>query len=315
MRPALLATVGAALAVALGGCAGSLRAWIGPAAAPPSTVNRPLAQRDATRMLAALRLPRGAVLLRRKPPGVNRDMLETGPFLGDAANAYRSAWWLLPPKTSMASAIAYVKAHPPHGARVTGSGSGYDSSGLTLLSVLFSWPPVPGRLEDRDLRVTAIRVRGGRVAALAEAQSDWVVLRSGEQVPAGVRTVAVTYQRPPTRPADRRPGPTSRVLITRPASVRRAVDLVNSLGVTQPVAGSCPALALPSGKLTVDYLAKRNSSPLASAQLTLWANTATIGTGNRCDPIELQIHGRAQHPLRGASFARQILTLAGLAAH
>jgi hypothetical protein len=313
-----LAAIGTAL-LTLSGCAGAGKtdqpAKIAPAAhvgraSDAATANRAAAQRDATDLLTRLRLPPGATPVGIEPSGDHSYLKATGELLDDAARATAHAWATIDEPPS--EVIAYLSAHPPAGSSQSGTGAIGNGDSHTLASeIMFAWPPVGNVLGYRELQVTVTSLDSGETGILAQAQSDWTVLRSWrERVPAGVTRVRITLQRAPRRIGLTKLGPLSHALLTTPAEVARAVSLVDSLAVVQPIVLPCPMEGEPAGALTVTYGAGPAGPALAQATVPLFPG-GRDGGGGECDPIRFSIRGHAQTGLVGDSFAQEIERLAG----
>lgn len=321
MRHALvgLAAVGSAL-LTLSGCAGEVLT-VGPARsapavhigapnADPATANRAAARRDAVGLLKRLRLPAGAVRLRLEPSGDNGYLKLSGELDGDSAHATAAGWWTIEEPPS--AVIAYLGGHRPAGSTASGTGSAGNSHTGTSASILtFAWLPRGNVLGERQLQVTVTVLTDGKTGIFAEAQSDWTVLRSwSERVPAGVSSVQVTLQRAPKRIGLTKLGRVSHAVIRAPRAVARAISLVDSLDVLQPVVLMCPMEAEPAGSLTVTYSAGPAGPALAQAKVLLFPGGQDGGAGE-CDPIGFSIRGHTEKALIGAPFAKTIEKLAG----
>jgi hypothetical protein len=314
----LLAAVGTAL-LTLSGCAGAVLtdqpARIAPAAhvsrAPDAaTANRAAAERDAADLLKRLRLPPSATPVGFEPASDHGYLKASAELLDDAARATAHAWATIDEPPS--ELIAYLNAHPPAGSSQSGTGAIGNGDTHTLASeVMFAWPPVGNVLGYRELQVTVTSLGNGESGILAQAQSDWVVLRSWrERVPPGVTTVRVRLQRAPRRIGLKKLGRLSQTLITIPRVVARTVSLVDSLAVVQPIELMCPMEGFPAGALTVTYSAAPAGPALAQATVPLFPG-GRDGGGGECDPITFSIRGHAQTALVGGSFAQEIEQLAG----
>jgi hypothetical protein len=257
-------------------------------------------------MLATVRLPAGARQVQREPSGDNRFLRSGGSAESEAARGLAERWWIVP--GSPTQALAYLKAHQPSGSTLNETGTAGDGhTGSSAWTAGFGWPPVAGVLGYREVNLTVTALHGGRTGVLAEAVSQWIVVRlPSEVVPAGVRGVVVTLSRvpPKARPI------LHTAAITEPRRVRRAVALVDSLAVAQPGALMCTEMILPARLLTVTFSAGPAGPVLAKAELTLYAHGE--GGADACDPIRFWIRGRVQTALVGTSFARQIEALAGI---
>ena len=314
-----LAAVGIA-SLTLGGCAGAVltgqtasdpAAQLGPAREQAATANRPAARRDVAALLGRLRLPAGAMRDGTEPSG-DHGYLKRSPGLdGDSAHVTASGWWTIDARPS--SVIAYANAHLPAGSTQSGTGSaGNSRTGTSASMVGFQWPAVGNVLGERQLQVTVTTLPNGETGVLAEAQSDWVVLRAwSERVPAGATVVRI--QQSTGRLGPRRVGRSLRKLITARRAVARAISVVDSLPVVQPIVLACPMLGIPAGSLTVTFSAGPAGPALARASVALYAGSDSEGAG-LCDPIGFSVRGHAETALMGDSFVKQIEKLAGFPA-
>lgn len=284
---------------------------VGPLGQGTLAGNRAAAVRDVARHLRSVRLPAGAFRMYHEPHGDSHLLAASGAPEIDSNPSQAHAWWIL--SEPAPQVLAYVDAHQPAGASVAGSGSGGDyETGATDQEVEYSWPDIGIRVAARSLSVTVMQLPDGKAGVLAQAWSSWTVPRPhSERVPNGVTSVSVTLQRPPKRPGARKLGALSRVAITQPGKVAEAIKLVDVLGLSQGE-GTCTAMLRPFGRLTVTYSAGRAGPALAQAQIVIPIGWGVIGS-DRCDPIEFGVRGGTEGPaLVGASFARGILSLAGL---
>jgi hypothetical protein len=229
--------------------------------------------------------------------------------------------WLSP--LSMAKTLAAVEAHPPAGGTPFVHGYGGSNGRIFEMESDYRWPLLADKHGVRDLTgfvsVRALNMPHGGAALQVSAQATGLRPRlPSEAVPAGVRTVTVRLQLPPSAIKGHRLGPLLHSTITQPAGVRRAVRIVNLLGISQTSTRRCPPVRVPVGRLTVSYSGAA-SRTLAQATVALppgWLGGGPLAfapTGG-CDPIAFSIRGRPQAPLAGdggSGFLSPILTLAG----
>jgi hypothetical protein len=332
-----------AAVLAVSGCAGTVRSdpqahgdpakttpLVGPPGQGTIAGNRAAAEQEAAALLKTLRLPRSAVHDRVEPSGDDGYLRPSPGFDGDSAHATAYRWWVLP--ETVAQVIGYLNTHVPPGASEGGTGAGTNvKTGTSDMFVDYAWPSVSAVFGSLRLQVTATALPDGGTGVLAQAQADWTVPRSAsEKVPAGVTAVRVRLQRPPkwlktflsppirTRPSkpsgSRGLGPVLHAVITNQRNVARAIRLVNSLGVVQPILLGCPiegVPGVPAGSLTVTYSAGPAGPALAQAKVQLLTGVTDSGAGP-CDPIEFSVRGHVEKALLGASFVTQIEKLAGL---
>lgn len=320
MRPNVLSLFAVAAAMPLlAGCGGTgisdppspkPRVRVERIFAPTLAANERAARRDAAALVKAARLPAGAVPVAREPSGDNGYLKPAQAIEADSAHALSHGWWIV--SAPVSRVVAYLNAHRPPGSSAAGTGSAGDTrTGTSAQMVSYAWPAVGVVLGERELQLTVTSLPGGRSGVMAEAQSDWIVPRSlSEVVPSGATVVRVRLQRGPAH-AGSKLGPVLQALITDPSKVARAISLVDSLAVQQPIVLNCPMYGSPTGSLTVTYSAGPAGPALAQAKTTFFAIWPDGGVQG-CDPISFWIHGHMRTALVGTTFAGQIERLAGL---
>jgi hypothetical protein len=254
--------------------------------------NRHAARADARQLLARLELPPGARRLRHHPSAPPAELV------ADEAHAIASAWWRVPGRP--AAVLAYIRSHRPAGATLVATGTGGERGVVTERSLGYQWPAKPGVLGERLLNVTITAMRGAS-AVFAEAQSDWIVVRSrAERVPSGVRAVAIT-------------APTGAFVLTAQERVRRLISLVDSLPIAQPVAYSCPEQsAADERRVTFTFLRRVSGPPLARAVYVGFEPQPYLSYP--CNAIAFSVRGRRMTPLIGGNrFLRSAQRIAGRA--
>lgn len=233
-----------------------------------------------------------------------------------------SGVWLSP--LSMARTLAYVEAHPPADANRFSHGSAGSAGQISELDAVYEWPLLADKHGIRDLTgyifVRAMEMRDGRAALQVSAQATGLRPRpTNEVVPSGVRAVTVRLQLPPSAIHGHRLGPLLHDVITTRAGIRQAVQIVDSLAITQTATKQCRAVHLPVGRLTVTY-SSAISGALAQATVSLppgWlaGGALAFGPGTGCDPITFSIRNRPQTPLAAfggrRDFFQTIIKLAG----
>ncbi|MGH2856068.1 MAG: hypothetical protein ACRDMJ_01135 [Solirubrobacteraceae bacterium] len=263
--------------------------------------NRHAARADASALLAAVPLPPGSTPASAEPSGDAGWLRPELSLMATPARATVHGWWLIP--GGSAATIAWVRAHPPAGSHVTGSGSG-SKPGSSMQEVDFDWPPVPGVLNWRELQVTVTVLGGDRTGLLAQAQSDWVVpRRAGERVPAGVRVVDVA-----SGPLD---GPPTQVLdVMKRRRIGRLVSLLNSLPTAQPGTYSCPGMALAGAReLTLTFRARPGGAALARAY---YADYPPLeAASGPCNSVQFWVRGRQETALIGGDIVHRLQRILG----
>jgi hypothetical protein len=161
---------------------------------------------------------------------------------------------------------------------------------VRLLTLSFAHPPAGIVSSALVLEATALRTGGSAVRG--DAEVVWRLARPGwAVVPAGVRELRISVQRPATRP----------VTVTSPGRVRRIVALVNRLPVWQLGGGvvSCPADVGPIVKLAF-FKRIGDRVPVAVA----------MADGSGCRTVMLSVRGRTAPALSGG---RRLISALGFA--
>lgn len=296
----------------VGGCAGAGYRQLGapsastaPAgtalasAAPSEPVsNQQAAVRDAGRILAAFRVPRGAVRLTGRPPGTSA--LAQAPSRPAVANLIdETTWWSLPGNAR--SVRSTIVTMVPAGATVLGTDEMSGPGTTGEYGVTFDWPPVPGVLDQRLLQAAATDVNG-HVILRVDAMVTWLPPRPpGVTIPATATVVVVTLTlgMGPARPASTDPyGPAT---ITDASRVARVAALVNSADMAQIGRFPCPADF--GGNMRLEFRASPAGSVLDRVVI------ATSGCGGMtvtaADGTTARLRG-------GADPANQIESILGL---
>lgn len=231
-------------------------------ARPTTAGNRRAARRDAASLLGRAVLPAGAT----------------------RTAAHR---WEVP--LSLAETIAYEKAHPPRGSRLTAEGTGSGPGIAPNEQLTFSFPPLHGRLSSRELDVWLTEMQDESTSLrLSSHDVAFVVRPPAEAVPAGVTRIEIG------EPADR-----SLRLVTKPAEVATIVRWFDALPVVQSLGAlyGCPNMGADPPTVTFGFLDARGKA-LATASLL----NAYRGVSGVCNPIRFGIGGQAQRPLLGGRF-------------
>jgi hypothetical protein len=255
----------------------------GTAAAHALARNERAARRDARALLDLVRLPTGAVRSATEPAGGGIALARPGYTTASSALVDRHAWWTVP--GSFSNAAAFVKAHPPTGAKRTTTGSAIQSGSITETFVGFSLPTNPVVLWQRQLVVVIAQLPDGVTGIRVDAEVEWTVPRpAGERVPRAADLLTVTRGTMPGWPP-----PVSRTVTDR-ARIRRVAAMLDRLPVVQPVAVACPALfAEPT--ITLTFLAGPGGPRLARATMP------ADGPEGSCAPIVFAVRGRQERPL------------------
>lgn len=311
MRRATVA-VGAALAMGLAGGATLDTASRALAGTPPSNqpqlrANEAVARRDARALLAELRLPRGITRSSSRPRvgGVLVGVRDPSGHFSAGAQAF----WTT--ENDPQAIIAYVKAHRPHGSKLTTWGSGTGPGSSSSVQVTFSWPPLGEQAYNRTLTVSVISAPGSASAIVAQSDSDWIVPRSpAERVPDGVHSIAVTL-RLGTGPFGMRHMHRSQYVVRKAWRVDALVRAFNSLQIVQPGAVIACTLMLSNGpSLSLSF---RDGSGATLAHATVRVSGGKDGGSGwtSCDPITFWIGAKQQTPLISRTFVKRIGKLIG----
>jgi hypothetical protein len=262
-----LALVLAAAALAAGALAG--------AAASGATISSRagVANREADDLFASLRLPPGATASPTAPAGTG-GLLDAPPASTSAptVTVYRHEWWVEPGRPG--DVLAYVRAHPPAGAKVTTTGASAEP-GHRATFVGYE-RPATRVLSMRTLYVEVTKAGGGQTGVRADAEVVWIVPRPAWEHVHGARSVKLAL-------------PGHHAVIAEPAKVRRIERLVNGLPRVQPGAVNCP-----SGLLTGRaHLVFRDAAGRPFAR-------SLVDPGG-CGIVTLRIHRRRGPPLDGGA--------------
>jgi hypothetical protein len=283
------------LRLALGGLLGSIAvaavAVTIAIAAPTAASNRRAARHDVPRLLSRLRVPPGAKAV-GSDPSAHRRLGWAWSFPGTPALVDVHQFWRVP--SNPVGIAAWFRQHAPPGSSVGGYG-GTSGRGFEVDMVQFGFAPTPGVLSSRGIVVAVTVARGGGTAIRADAQDVWFVPRpNSERVPAGTRLIDVTVQR-------MNPASTSKQTVTDAGLVRKIVRLINARPPAQPGAESCPADIGPA--ITLDFLARRGASPIATA----------TADGSGCGGVSFALNGKQEPALAGGwQLVRELEKLLGL---
>jgi hypothetical protein len=279
---------------------------------------------EARALLDSLRLPVGATHTNRIRVPIQGIVGAWHNIRVHGNTASAEALWISP--TSMATTIAYVKAHTPAGASESSYGSGGSGGQISSMDIDYRWPLIADKRGIHDLtgglEVWVLELSNEKALVKVSAQASGLQPRpASEVVPGGVKAVTVRLQVPPNTINGHRLGPLLRDVITTPASIQQAVRLVDSAAITQPTTTRCPAIrrSLTTGELTVTYTGSAGAPALAQATVKLpagWLEGGALAfdAGSSCDPINFSINGRPQTPLAGIGgglFMVSIIKLSG----
>ncbi len=268
---------------------------------PTTASNRAAARRDAVRLLGLLRLPADATASATEPRGAGY-ALQAPPASGAAGgSADAHAWWIVP--RNPAAVLAWVRAHAPRGARMSGTGSGDDSrTGYRYEILGYAWPPIAGVLAGRQLTITVTALSGGETALLADAAATWIVTRSPlERIPTATRAITIT-----STPFG---APATTTTVTDAGRVDRIVALFNAMPIVQPIPVFCPVELLQgSVKLTFAFQAAPGGASLARATFTQYLHFSASGP---CNAVDLTIGGRVETPLLGGDVVTKVQRILG----
>jgi hypothetical protein len=267
-------------------------------AAARERANRAAARRDAGRLLTRLVLPPGATPSATEPAGDRHGLSGPGAFGAEVRHADRFRWWTV--AEPLAAVDAFLRAHVPAGARLSGYGSGGKPPSA---SVTYSFPPVGRVLGTRWLVVSMVALSGGGTGLRADGEVQWIIPRPGaERIPRSVRVLEVSVG-PPGQ------SPSTRAIAVNRVMVWRIAAAINGLEITQPGAWSCPSWSPEAPVVTFIFRHDLGGPVVARASELAAATEPTTP----CDPMTLTIDGRRWHPLLGgAAVVRTAQRLLGL---
>lgn len=290
--------------------AGVGAAFVGPVSAAPgkpvptTASNRRAARLDAARLLRSLRLPAAATRSSSEPAADGGELKPLLALVATTARADVHAWWLVPGRPD--SVLAYIKAHLPAGSKLYATGSGHSGrSGRTVEFVDYSWPAIPGVMGFRELAVSVTSLSSTVSGVLAQAQSDWIVLRAAsERIPAGTHEIDVTS-------AKLGGSAIVSLRVTTAVKVRRIVALIDAMPIVQPATMSCPGLT-DVGARVMAFKFRPHVAGKLLAQATYIDYPGLTATSGPCNAIDIRIRGRRRAPLIGGDFVTQAQRVLGV---
>ncbi|MCW2930198.1 MAG: hypothetical protein JWM19_1160 [Actinomycetia bacterium] len=246
---------------------------------------------DASAILASFVPPPGATRVASAPPILGGWQLD-GPSstIVSSSLADHVAWWVAPGQPQQV--LAWEVAHLPR--RFTPGDTSEDG---THRDEMFSLPPVPGVLLDRELIVEVAGDRGGKTGIRVDGQVAWQPPRPAtDLVPATARVVTLSE----VAVDDPHPKVPAPVTITNANVAWRIAALANGLPLSTMGGASCPA---PMGnELMLTFRASAGGPVLATAQ----------GPGD-CNMVQFTLDGQLEPVLQGTgSFTQDVLAAAGL---
>ena len=285
----LAAASAVALALLLPAGAG-VAAGAGPAR-HTAAANRRAAQHDATTLLRRLALPSGTEISATEPTGDARVLARPGSGSeATLAGIDRHRWWTATGR--YASVTAFIRAHPPNGAKLVGAGSSVQGPGLPVGQFLaYQWPAVAGVLWSRQLVIVLVDLPGDRTGVRADAQVQWTIPRpASERIPVGAHELDVARGLPGR-------APTLRAHVIDLAQIRRLAGMIDRLQTVQRGAWSCPSMQADTPIVTFTFRARLGGPALAAASEPAFATHPTTP----CDPMTFSIRGHARKPLLGGA--------------
>lgn len=125
------------------------------------------ARRDEVRMLCLITPPPGAQLLGSEPAFMGREGRIFNFPKSFAPFAQHRVWRV---RSSLAAVVDFEKAHPPAGSNCLCGGGVLGGPNVPANeSLLFTLPPIRGRVESRELRMTILALPGGWTAIRVDA--------------------------------------------------------------------------------------------------------------------------------------------------
>jgi hypothetical protein len=220
--------------VAAAGVAGVLAIWLALAAAAPTQIadtDRSQATRVADQMLNHIAVPAGATQISAAPKSSSNFL--DGPFSRYLVTSQvdRSRLWTV--RGSLKTAVAFMEAHLPNGAKPTGA-----TSGSTVLQNSFSLKTVnPRTLGARQLVFSGLVLPSGTTVIRADAEIRYFAPRpADERIPTTGRLLNITVAGNPAHPS-------LSLTVRNQAEVARIAHVADSLpfvGNDQGASYNCP---------------------------------------------------------------------------
>ncbi len=248
--------------------------------------NRGVAVRDAGALMGRLRLPAGSLRSKYEPRGDGAVLaaaaMDPAPT-SSLVDLHR--WWRV--RTGAHSVLAFIRSHPPGGAKVYVIGSTGGAGRPQSSIVAYAWRPITGGLGNRWLVVQVVALPGGSTGVRADAEVVWIIPRSpSERIPAGVGELDVTRAAPGQLPS-------LSVSFTDLRKIRVIVSIIDRLPIVQPSAIACPAVLAGAPVVTFTFRARTGRPALARASELAYASDPATA----CGPMSFSIRGRLQTPL------------------
>jgi hypothetical protein len=258
---------------------------------PQTLRNRHAAYQDAPRLLAQLRLPAGATLSRVVARSRLHE-LEAAENHADAADVWSVSG-------TIATTLAYVRAHPPAGSTMFADGdSSRPGQPDYARWVEFAEPSVGAVLADRHLYVSVSSTGRDHTSVFAQAESIWVSARpSRERIPAATRRVVVRITQAHRSPRT--------VIVSRRRLVDEVVAAFNTVEIVQPDVYNCGVMLSPRA-FSYEFLAAQGRS---LARVTYTVNPG--GSPGPCNPMTVRIGGRRRDDLLGGPQIAEVQRLVG----
>ncbi len=246
------------------------------------------ARREARIVIGGLRFPSGTKPVVHSPAG-STDLRPSNPCASDPETAGYYKYWVS--DRGLQPLIDWVKAHPPAGAVLAGTGASGRNGMVTSEFLSFWYAPASEVTDGAQLFVSGSRLPDGRTAIRVDADVSWLVIRPvTEQVPSGVRTIVLTF----TQSGQQGQPTTQTVTVTDPNQVEEIEWLTDVLPVQQPTAAppSCPALIS-----SVDVRFEDGNG-----------NTLAEANDGGCPGMSFSIDGKSQDPLAPGDYYNVLQT-------
>jgi hypothetical protein len=232
----------------------------------------------ARQLLASFTPPAGAVPTGVHPPLTDAPEKPSTPNLIDLHQS-----WTVP--GDAATVVADLKANPPAGMEVGGSGSGSGPNQPTVYSVDYRDSAVDLVSLDGGLEVSVVQAGPGRVALRADALATWLPTRtSDQQVGSREKQVVIVHRSPSGTGTMTRHTAT----VTRHADLARIVKSIAELKRSLPGARSCP---MDNGEQFQLSFSKGAGTPVDA--------TVTVEVGG-CGDVTLHLAGKPPLDLQGS---------------
>lgn len=289
-----LSAVGAAVLLLALGAAAAV------ASTPATASNERLAKNDTPKLLALVNLPPGASSQPDEPSGAGLTGAGYGLNSPNVVDA-RESWHV---SESFQATVAYIKAHPPRGSKLTAWGGTGGRHGVAPIEDLqYSLSDIGGRVAPRVLTLEIVQLSDGSSEVRADAEEVWIVSRpASEKVPRGVREIDIREVQMQLTHRAGHPFVTLPILslkLTNRTKIKRIVSWIDARPLNQPVLYPCHGGLERTARVITFVFRGARRAFLARA-----SGVPFVGSPAPCTPIDFRLRGRAQPPLLGGGFGQ-----------